>query len=119
MTDTREKLFALFQDCDNPAWKWFPNNAEMLKLIDYLINNGVTVLEQDEKTVVLPMHGSMLKATFDSKGVIGTLQINKETYQVYLGDMEAHQLGSIRESYSGKPCITPGSIKRKFTLIEV
>ena len=43
--DVREKLFTLFQDCNNPSWKWFPNNAEMLKLIDYLIAHGVTVQE--------------------------------------------------------------------------
>ena len=43
--DVREKLFTLFQDCNNPSWKWFPNNAEMLKLIDYLIANGVTTQE--------------------------------------------------------------------------
>ena len=43
--DVREKLFALFQDCNNPSWKWFPNNAEMTRLIDYLIANGVTVQE--------------------------------------------------------------------------
>lgn len=43
--DVREKLFTLFQDCNNPSWKWFPNNAEMLKLIDYLIANDVTVQE--------------------------------------------------------------------------
>lgn len=43
--DVREKLFTLFQDCNNPSWKWFPNNAEMLKLIDWLIANGVTVQE--------------------------------------------------------------------------
>ena len=51
--DVREKLFTLFQDCNNPSWKWFPNNAEMLKLIDYLIAHGVTVQEwisvKDEK----------------------------------------------------------------------
>ena len=45
MMDVREKLFTLFQDCDNPSWKWFPNNAEMLKLIEYLVANGVTVQE--------------------------------------------------------------------------
>ena len=45
--DVREKLFTLFQDCNNPSWKWFPNNAEMLKLIDYLIAHGVTVQELD------------------------------------------------------------------------
>ena len=43
--DVREKLFTLFQDCNNPSWKWFPNNAEMMKLIDYLIAHGVTVQE--------------------------------------------------------------------------
>ena len=46
--DVGEKLFTLFQDCNNPSWKWFPNNAEMLKLIDYLIANGVTVQERNE-----------------------------------------------------------------------
>ena len=46
--DVREKLFILFQDCNNTSWKWFPNNAEMLKLIDYLITNGVTVQECGE-----------------------------------------------------------------------
>ena len=48
--DVREKLFTLFQDCNNPSWKWFPNNAEMLKLIDYLIANGVTVQDNTEIT---------------------------------------------------------------------
>lgn len=43
--DVRKKLFALLQDCNNPSWKWFPNNAEMMKLIDYLISHGVTVQE--------------------------------------------------------------------------
>ena len=43
--DVREKMFTLFQDCNNPSWKWFPNNAEMMKLIDYLIAHGVTVQE--------------------------------------------------------------------------
>ena len=43
--DARGKLFTLFQDCNNPSWKWFPNNAEMLKLIEYLVANGVTVQE--------------------------------------------------------------------------
>ena len=43
--DVREKLIDLFQDCNNPSWNWFPDNAEMLKLVDYLIANGVTVQE--------------------------------------------------------------------------
>ena len=41
--NVREKLSTLFQDCNNPSWKWFPNNAEMMKLIDYLIAYDVTV----------------------------------------------------------------------------
>lgn len=43
--DVREKLITLFQDCNNQSWKWFPNNAEMLKLIEYLVAHGVTVQE--------------------------------------------------------------------------
>lgn len=43
--DVKDKLIDLFQDCNNPSWNWFPDNAEMLKLIDYLIANGVTVQE--------------------------------------------------------------------------
>ena len=43
--DVREKLIDLFQDCNNPPWNWFSDNAEMLKLIDYLIANDVTVQE--------------------------------------------------------------------------
>lgn len=52
--DVREKLFTLFQDCNNPSWKWFPNNAEMLKLIDYLIAHGVTVQEWISVKDMLP-----------------------------------------------------------------
>ena len=52
--DVREKLFTLFQDCNNPSWKWFPNNAEMMKLIEYLISHGVTVQEWIPLTERLP-----------------------------------------------------------------
>ena len=43
--DVREKLVELLQDANNPVWKWFPNNATMAQLADYLINSGVTVQE--------------------------------------------------------------------------
>lgn len=43
--DVREKLVELLQDENNPVWKWFPNNMEMIKLADYLIAHGVTVQE--------------------------------------------------------------------------
>ena len=43
--DVREKLVELLQDENNPVWKWFPNNATMEQLADYLINSGVTVQE--------------------------------------------------------------------------
>ena len=39
----REKLFNLATHSNNPAWRWFPNNAEMLRFVDYLLANGVTV----------------------------------------------------------------------------
>ena len=58
--DVREKLFTLFQDCNNPSWKWFPNNAEMLKLIDYLIANGVTVQEWISVEDRLPEDGQIV-----------------------------------------------------------
>lgn len=41
MTD-REKLVELLQDGHNSVWGWFPNNAIMLSLADYLLANGVT-----------------------------------------------------------------------------
>ena len=43
--DVREKLVELLQDENNPVWMWFPNNATMAQLADYLINSGVTVQE--------------------------------------------------------------------------
>lgn len=39
----REKLYNVMEDSKNPAWRWFPNNAEMLLFADYLISNGVTI----------------------------------------------------------------------------
>lgn len=36
------KLYFLLQDSTCPAWIWFPNNAEMLKLAEYLVARGVT-----------------------------------------------------------------------------
>ena len=35
----REKLFHLLTNANNPAWKWLPNNGEILKLVDYIISN--------------------------------------------------------------------------------
>ena len=43
--DVREKLVELLQDENNPVWRWFPNNATMAQLAEYLINSGVTVQE--------------------------------------------------------------------------
>lgn len=41
----RKKLLTLFQDCNNPLWKWVRNDVEMRKMVDYLISHGVTVQE--------------------------------------------------------------------------
>ena len=49
--DVREKLYDLFQDCNNPSWNWFPDNAEMLDMIDYLIANGVTVQDGNDNNI--------------------------------------------------------------------
>ena len=43
--DVREKLVEMLQDGDDPVWGWFPNNATMIQLADYLIAHGVTVQE--------------------------------------------------------------------------
>ena len=43
--DVRGKLVELLQDENNPVWRWFPNNAAMMQLADYLVLNGVTVQE--------------------------------------------------------------------------
>ena len=43
--DVREKIGELLQEANDPVWKWFPNNATMAQLADYLINSGVTVQE--------------------------------------------------------------------------
>ena len=61
--DVREKLFTLFQDCNNPSWKWFPNNAEMMKLIEYLISHGVTVQEWISVEDRLPEESGMYIVT--------------------------------------------------------
>ena len=45
MSNIREKLFSLMTDENNPVWRNFISNREMLKLVDYLIANGVTVQE--------------------------------------------------------------------------
>lgn len=52
--DVREKLVELLQDENNPVWRWFPNNATMAQLADYLINSGVTVQEWIPVTERLP-----------------------------------------------------------------
>ena len=39
----REELFHLVTHSNNPAWRWLPNNAEMLRFVDYLLANGVTI----------------------------------------------------------------------------
>ena len=43
--DVRKNMIELLQDENNPVWRWFPNNAAMMQLADYLIQNGVTVQE--------------------------------------------------------------------------
>lgn len=41
------RLCELIQMAECPAWRWFPNNAEIKKLAEYLAENGVTF--NDEK----------------------------------------------------------------------
>lgn len=43
-----EKLCYLLQDSNCHALMWFPNNAEIKKLAEYLVSNGVTFKEEAE-----------------------------------------------------------------------
>ena len=52
--DVMGKLVELLQDENNPVWRWFPNNATMAQLADYLINSGVTVQEWINSEEMLP-----------------------------------------------------------------
>ena len=52
--DVRKKLVELLQDANNPVWKWFPNNASMMQLANYLIAHGITVQEWVSVTERLP-----------------------------------------------------------------
>ena len=51
--DVREKLVELLQDENNPVWRWFPNNASMMQLADYLVSNGVTIAVAVAKCVTI------------------------------------------------------------------
>ena len=51
--DVREKLVELLQDENNPVWRWFPNNASMIQLADYLVSNGVTIAVAVAKCVTI------------------------------------------------------------------
>ena len=62
--DVREKLVELLQDENNPVWRWFPNNATMAQLADYLINSGVTVQEWIPVTERLPDEHESLFARY-------------------------------------------------------
>ena len=55
--DVREKLVELLQDENNPVWRWFPNNASMMQLADYLVSNGVTMQEWISVKDGLPKNG--------------------------------------------------------------
>lgn len=61
--DVREKLVELLQDGDNPVWGWFPNNATMIQLADYLIAHGVTVQEWMSVEDRLPEESGMYIVT--------------------------------------------------------
>lgn len=61
--DVREKLVELLQDENNPVWMWFPNNATMIQLANYLIEHGVTVQEWVSVKDRLPEESGMYIVT--------------------------------------------------------
>lgn len=81
--DVREKLVELLQDGDNPVWGWFPNNATMIQLADYLIAHGVTVQEWISVKDRLPEHpGHYLVCTSINYWHGGCMDIN-ENHKYY------------------------------------
>ena len=36
-------IYYILTDSNNPAWKYFPNNAEIFKLAHYLVSKGVAL----------------------------------------------------------------------------
>ena len=66
--DVRKKLVELLQDENNPVWKWFPNNASMMQLADYLASNGVTVQEWISVKDRLPEKDGAYLVTTNSLG---------------------------------------------------
>ena len=40
------RICDLMQDPECPAWKWFPNNAEIKNLAEYLVSKGLTFKEE-------------------------------------------------------------------------
>lgn len=41
-----ERIYYLLQDSECPAYRWFPNNAEMKKLAEYLVSRGLFFKEE-------------------------------------------------------------------------
>lgn len=72
--DVMKNMIELLQDENNPVWRWFPNNAAMMQLADYLVLNGVTVQALDgceycEEYEDLPEHfvsGKPVGRVFDT-----------------------------------------------------
>lgn len=56
----REELFHIATHSNNPAWRWLPNNAEMLRFVDYLLANGVTVQKWIPVSERLPKRGEFV-----------------------------------------------------------
>ena len=66
----KEKLVELLQDENNPVWMWFPNNASMMHLADYLTANGVTVQEWISVCDELPEVGKFVLIYNEINGVL-------------------------------------------------
>ena len=108
--DVKEKLSNLFQDCNNPSWKWFPNNAEMMKLIDYLIAHGVTVQEWISVKDRLPEGMDRVLALFEDGGIMDAQYedcIDDESrFGTYRGYYDPDTLGFVDGEWIPYECVT-------------
>ena len=87
----KEKLVELLQDGNNPVWGWFPNNATMVQLADYLIAHGVTVQEwipaseppKDHKEYIIMIKGAFASTTLWYRPSQNTWNaVNGKAYEV-------------------------------------
>lgn len=88
-------------------------------IADHLLNNGVMLKTACDFVMRLSQNGSKAEVRFPPNELIGTVDMGGDTFPVYVGSIEAHQLGRLDMSDLGHRYKSASMLKRKITLIEV